>query len=110
MLPKKNRFDGRIENSFFYQAKKVFSDIVTLYYLPNDDLSEPQMAIVASKKNFRTSVQRHQVKRKLRENLRKKMVDWPIGQYVWVLKSNFLKLTAIELEHELKIIQTKIKW
>lgn len=98
MLLKKYRLAGRIEADFFMLAKKKQLPMARLYYMKDESLENSQMAIIASKKNFRLSVTRHQLKRKLRASMSSYLLVWPKGKYVWFLKPLMLKMSVAELE------------
>lgn len=85
MLARANRLRGQIESAFFHQAKKKAGDFGICYYQLDDNLECAKIAIIAPKKYFRLSSQRHAAKRHLSGLIQKRLDSFPPGKYVFVL-------------------------
>lgn len=102
MLARENRYLGQIKGDFFRQAKKTPLNCGVLYFLPQPS-SVPKFAFIVSKKYFRRSSKRHQLKRQLHNFFRSRLPAWQSGIYVLVLQS------PPELETEANMLKYLLK-
>jgi ribonuclease P protein component len=91
MLKRNYRLLGRIEGIFFRQAEKKSSRCWWQYFQADSGLDGPKIAIIAGKKQFQTSVKRHQAKRKMATLLEGQLASLAKGRYVYVLKTAILE-------------------
>ena len=108
MLPKKYRLAGRIETDFFKKAQRINLGWALLYFLPHDLQEKDKeknhsaiIAIIAGKKQFPKSVQRHQAKRKFFQAIAGIVSELKPGAYVFVLNQRVMSKNDSEISEEL---------
>lgn len=101
MLARENRYLGQIKGDFFRQAKKTPLNCGVLYFLPQSLV--PKFAFIVSKKYFRRSTKRHQLKRQLHYFFSSRLPAWQPGIYVLILQS------SPELETETNMLKYLLK-
>lgn len=68
MIPKKNRFSRRLFEKAFRRSRKIKID--DMIFLVSDDHRESHCAVVVSKKNAKSAVQRNRIRRQIYESMR----------------------------------------
>ncbi len=87
MLPRKYQLKGQIPTDFFTNSKKKPSPYGLIYYQLDEKLANAQIALIAQKKVFPLSSQRHQIKRKTYQALLPQLANFPKGKFVFILKN-----------------------
>lgn len=86
MLARSHRLRGQIPSQFFRQAQRKSTPLGLLFYQLDPTLSQAQIAFIAPKKTFPTSVARHQAKRQAAVIVREKYELFPSGRFVFLLQ------------------------
>ena len=105
MFPKINRFETRLGEDFFANAKRAYSPLFVLYYQKRDD-NEVKAAVIVPKKKAFKATERSKIKRKMRSTLIPYLSSLEGVNIVLYLKS---KLNETSLDKFLSEIEFLIK-
>lgn len=69
MLPRKNRFKNRLDESFFKKAKRLYASNFTVFYLKTDFTDDSKIMIIVPKKVSNKAFERNLYKRIIKKNV-----------------------------------------
>jgi ribonuclease P protein component len=104
MLSKKNRIPRKDLEQITIQKECFFGELFNLKVSKNSTNKgqASRFAIICSKKNFKTAVKRHFIKRKFNSAIRFFLNKFSGGDYVFFLKKGVEQKTFRELKKELE--------
>lgn len=108
MLPKPNRLRARKDfETLWKKSRSVYGRVLGVRFAPNGQI-ESRVGIVIGVKISKRSTKRNAVKRKIREILRKKVIEiMPGFDIAIVARQGVLEVTFDDLQKEINLILAK---
>lgn len=90
------------------RGRSFFNPFFVIKLIPNKEAV--RLTIIVSVKVSKKAVDRNRIKRVLREELRKHVDNFKVGDYVFIVKPQAMKIPASELRQEMEksLISAKI--
>ncbi|MDH5533655.1 MAG: ribonuclease P protein component [Candidatus Pacebacteria bacterium] len=108
MFPKINRFETRLGEDFFANAKRAYSPLFVLYYQKRDD-NQVKVTVIVPKKNVFKATDRSKIKRKMRSSLIPHLGNLEGLNLVLYLKSRVTENNINNFEKEIDSLVKKFK-
>jgi ribonuclease P protein component len=103
LLPRKNRIKKDEFKRIFKEAKAIRTTALTLLCAKNEELEQPQFAVVISAKVEPKAAKRNRIKRQIREILQKEMENiTPNIQMIIICKPEITKMKFEEIQNLIK--------
>ncbi len=105
MIPFRNRFHGHNSLRFVYKNGRIVrSRYVTLKSSPNQNRSQPRMAVVVSKKVLKSAVRRNRIRRRIYDYIRNQIprLNQNYDIVIIVSSSELLSMPSEELVAQLE--------
>ncbi|NCN87506.1 MAG: ribonuclease P protein component [Candidatus Pacebacteria bacterium] len=108
MFPKENRFNSRLGDEFFANAKRVYSPLFVLYYQQRED-EQVKATVIVPKKHASKATERTKIKRKMRNSLSPHLDKLEGLSLVLYLKRSVTEKNDSDFEKEITYLLKKFK-
>ncbi|NCN03867.1 MAG: ribonuclease P protein component [Candidatus Pacebacteria bacterium] len=108
MFPKENRFNSRLGDEFFANAKRIYSPLFVLYYQQRED-KQVKATVIVPKKHASKATERSKIKRKMRNSLIPHLDKIASLNLVLYLKRSVSEENDNDFEKEISYLVKKFK-